>query len=112
MADISQDTKSQDNLLGALCYLFGWVTGAILWFSLPKSKKFVRFHAMQSIIFSVILLVIFVVLSWIWVIGWIISALVGLAAFVLWIMLLVKAYQGLMYKLPVIGDLADKWSSN
>jgi uncharacterized membrane protein len=112
MADISQDTRSQDNLLGALCYLFGWVTGAILWFSLPKSKKFVRFHAMQSIIFFVILLVIFVVLSWIWVIGWIISAILGLATFVIWIMLMVKAYQGLMYKLPFIGDLADKWSSN
>ena len=112
MADISQDTKSQDNLLGALCYLFGWLTGAILWFSLPKSNKFVRFHAMQSIILSVILMVIFLVLSRIWVIGWIISAVLGLAVFVIWILLMVKAYQGLKYKLLFIGDLADKWSSN
>ena len=112
MADISQETGSQDNLLGALCYLFGWLTGAILWFSLPKSKKFVRFHAMQSIIFSVILMVIFIVLSLVPVIGWIISAILGLAAFVIWILLMVKANQRLKYKLPFIGDLADKWSSS
>jgi len=111
MADISQDTKSQENLLGALCYFLGWVTGVILWFSVPKSKKFIRFHAMQSIVVSVVIMVILIVLAWIPIIGWIISGLVGLLAFVLWIVLMVKAYQGQMYKLPVIGDLADNWSN-
>ena len=110
MADISQDTKSQENLLGALCYFLGWVTGVILWFSVPKSKKFIRFHAMQSTVVSVVIMVVLIVLEWIPIIGWIISGLVGLLAFVLWIVLMVKAYQGQMYKLPVIGDLADKWS--
>jgi uncharacterized membrane protein len=43
-------------------------------------------------------------------IGWIISWLVGFLAFIIWILLMVKAYQRQMYKLPVIGDLADKWS--
>ena len=110
MADISQDNRSQENFLGALCYFLGWVTGVILWFSIAKSKKFIRFHAMQSIIFSVVLMVIFFVLAWVSIIGWIISGIVGLLAFVLWIFLMIKAYQGQMYKLPVIGDLADKWS--
>jgi len=111
MADISQGTRSQENFLGAFCYLFGWVTGLILWFSESKTKKFIRFHAMQSTIFSAVFMVIFIVLAWISFIGWIISAIVGLLAFVLWIVLMVKAYQGQMYKLPIIGDLADKWSN-
>jgi uncharacterized membrane protein len=34
--------------------------------------------------------------------------LVGLAGLVIWVMLLVKANQGLMFKLPIIGDLAEK----
>jgi uncharacterized membrane protein len=110
MADISQDTRSQENLLGALCYFLGWVTGLILWFSVPKTRRFIRFHAMQSIIFSVILMVVFLILARIPVIGWIISGLVGLLAFIIWIVLMVKAYQGQTYKLPVIGDLADQWS--
>ena len=110
MADTSQDTGSQENLLGALCYFLGWVTGVILWFVEPKTKKFIRFHAMQSIIFSIVLMIIFFVLALIPIAGWIISGIVGLLAFILWIVLMVKAYQGQMYKLPVIGDLADKWS--
>jgi uncharacterized membrane protein len=109
MTDTSKGTGLQENLSGALCYLLGWVTGLIFWFVEPD-KKFVRFHAMQSIIASVVLMIIYFIFSWVWIIGWIISGLVGLLAFILWIVLMIKAYQGQMYKLPVIGDLADKWS--
>jgi uncharacterized membrane protein len=56
-------------------------------------------------------MVIFFALSRIPVIGWIIGGIVSLFAFIIWIFLMVKAYQGNMYKLPVIGDLADKWSN-
>jgi uncharacterized membrane protein len=108
---MADETKSQDNLMGALAYLFGWVTGVILWFTMAKSSKFIRFHAMQSIIFSVVLMVIFFVLGLIPFIGWIISGLLGLATFIAWIYLMFKAYQGQMYKLPFIGAYADKWSA-
>ena len=108
MAETSQEIKASENLLGALCYLFGWVTGLILWFSGLKNK-FIRFHAMQSIIFSIVLMIIFFALSLVPNISWIISGL-GILAFILWIVLMVKAYQGQMFKLPVIGELADKWS--
>jgi uncharacterized membrane protein len=66
----------------------------------------VRFHAVQSIALTVILMVVYFILSLIPVIGWIISALLGIATFVLWIILMVKAYQGQMYKLPMLGDFA------
>ena len=110
MADSYQGTGIQENLSGALCYLLGWVTGLIFLLVEPN-KKFIRFHAMQSIIISVVFMVIFLALSWVRAVGWIISWLVGLLVFVLWIFLMVKAYQGQMFKLPVIGELADKWSN-
>lgn len=97
----------QENLAGALCYLFGWVTGVIFFLVEPKNK-FVRFHAVQSIALTVALMVIYFVLFIIPVIGWIISMLLGLAFFVLWIMLMLKAYQGKMYKLPIIGNFAEQ----
>jgi uncharacterized membrane protein len=75
---------------------------------MEKDNKFVRFHAMQSIILFGAITVIDIVLSFIPVIGWIFSALIGILAFVLWIVLMMKAYQGQMYKLPVIGDIAEK----
>ena len=97
----------EQNVEGLLCYVLGWVTG-IIFFIMEKDNKFVRFHAMQSIILFGAITVIDIVLSFIPVIGWIFSALIGILAFVLWIVLMMKAYQGQMYKLPVIGDIAEK----
>ena len=110
MAENSEGTRSENNLLGVLCYLFGWVTGVIIWFSVGRTNAFLRFHAMQSILFSVALMIIFIVLSFLPVVGWIISGILGIAVLILWIMLMVKAYQGQRYKLPIIGDYAENWS--
>ena len=97
----------QENIAGALCYLFGWVTGLIFFLVEPKNK-FVRFHAVQSIGLTVVLMVVYIILFIIPVIGWIISALLGLATFFLWLFLMYKAYQGQMYKLPIIGKIAEE----
>jgi uncharacterized membrane protein len=110
MADSPEDTKFQKNFSGALCYLLGWFTGLIFLFVEPNNK-YIRFHAMQSIIVSVVVMVIFFVLSWLPITTWVISGVFGLLAFILWIVLMVKAYQGQMFKLPIAGDLADKWSN-
>lgn len=100
-------TGIQENVEGLLCYLFGWITG-LIFFLIEKDSKFVRFHAMQSIAVSVVLMVIYFILGVIPIIGWIIMPIVGIAAFIIWILLLVKAYQGKLFKLPVIGDFAAK----
>jgi uncharacterized membrane protein len=100
----------QENIAGLLCYLFGWVTGIIFYIIEPKNK-FVRFHAVQSIALTVVLMVIYFILFIIPVIGWIISGLLGFAFFFLWIFLMYQAYKGKMYKLPVIGDFAEKQAS-
>ena len=96
----------KENIAGALCYLFGWVTGVIFYIIEPKSK-FVRFHAVQSIAMSVVLMVIYFVLMFIPVIGWIISAILGVVTFILWLLLMFRAYKGDMFKLPVVGNFAE-----
>lgn len=90
------------NTAAALSYVLGWLTGIV--FLLIEKDPFVRFHAMQSIItFGILTL-----LSFVPVIGWILSPLVMIVGFVLWLVLIFKAYQGEEFKLPVIGEFAKK----
>ena len=97
----------QANLAALLSYLLGFITG-IIFYVIEKDNKFVRFHAMQSIITFGALFVLNMVLAFIPVIGWILMPIISIAALILWIVLMVKAYQGENYKLPIIGDLAEK----
>ena len=106
----SQGTTSMGldpNLAGLLCYVLGWVTG-LVFFILEKENQFVRFHAMQSIIVFGAFTVVTIVFSYIPILGWIITWLVGVLSFILWLLLMVKAYQGQRYKLPWSGDIAEK----
>ena len=99
----------EQNVAGLLCYLVGWVTG-LIFFLLEKENKFVRFHAMQSIIVFGGLTVIGIILGMVPILGWIVSSLLSLLGIVLWIILMIKAYQNTWYKLPWVGDLAEKYS--
>ena len=95
-------TGMEENVAGLLCYLVGWVSG-LVFFLIEKDSKFVKFHAMQSIItFGAC-----AILSFIPIVQWVIWVL----ALVLWIILMIKAYNGEKFKLPVIGELAEKWSA-
>ena len=108
MADeIKTSTGMDQNIAGLLCYLAGWITG-LIFFLIEKENKFVRFHAMQSIITFGSLTVLFMVLGFIPILGWMLVPVVALVQLVLWILLMVKAYQGEQFKLPIIGDLAEK----
>jgi uncharacterized membrane protein len=79
-----------------------------------NKKRFVRFHAFQSIFFSVAWIVIDIgvtIIGHIPFLGWatlFLWPLVSLVLFVIWLILLLKAYQGQMFKLPVIGDIAEQ----
>ncbi len=106
-AETKTSTGLTQNVAGLLCYLAGWITG-LVFFLIEKENRFVRFHAMQSMITFGALMVLFVVLGFIPFIGWLIVPFLGLAQLVLWILLMVKAYNGEFFKLPVIGDLAEK----
>jgi uncharacterized membrane protein len=103
----------EENVAGLLCYVLGWISG-LVFILIEKENKFVRYHAMQSILVFGSLTVINIVLQilvWIPYIGFlfgILAMLVGILALVLWIVLMVKAFQGQMYKLPWAGNLAEK----
>lgn len=95
-----------DNAAGAISYLT-FIPAIIFLVLEPYNKRpFVRFHAFQSIAFSVIAFALHLVLMLIPIIGWIISIFLSLAFLVLWIIVMLKALKGEWYKLPVIGDFA------
>ena len=117
----------EENVASALCYVLTWLTGLIFYF-MEKENKTVRFHAMQSILTFIPLTIIAWILGWVgapkWSYGggwygigsydpgipalvwasWGIWALTG----ILWIILVFKAYQGQKFKLPIVGDIAEK----
>ena len=95
------------NVAGLLCYVLGWVTG-LVFILIEKENQMVRFHALQSIIVFGAITVVSIVLSWIPIIGTIISIILSIIALVLWILLMIKAYQGEKYKVPVAGNMAEK----
>ncbi len=103
----NSSTGMSENLAALLSYVLGFITG-IIFFVIEKESKFVKFHAMQSILVSAALMVLSFVLGFIPVIGWIAAILLGPVSFVLWIILMVKAYRHVWYKLPVVGDIAEK----
>ncbi|HXZ32280.1 MAG TPA: zinc-ribbon domain-containing protein [Terriglobales bacterium] len=106
-----------DNIAGALAYVT--VIPSILFLVLApyNSNRFIRFHSFQNIFFAVAWIALWIVLNIIAhipIFGWLtilIWPLITLAGFVIWLILIFKAYQGQMWKLPMIGDMAEKQAS-
>jgi uncharacterized membrane protein len=112
-------TGIQANVAGLLCYVLGWLTG-LIFFLIEKENKFVRFHALQSmIVFGGLFILTLAIGMFMGVFASLgagflvpvlslINGLLGLVGLVLWILLMIKAYQGEKFKLPVAGDIAEK----
>ncbi len=102
-----------DNVAGLLAYVT--IIPAIIFLVLEPFNKnrFVRFHSFQSIFFGVAWIAVCIVLSilgmmpFVHILTALLIPLVCLAFFVIWVLLLIKAYSGQMFKLPVIGDIAE-----
>ena len=127
MAKAKTSMNMEENVESALCYVLMWVTGLIFYF-LEKDNKTVRFHAMQSILTFLPLTII----GWIFYgllgvsyasgstfgysytyatgysIFWYIGMLINVLMFILWLILMFKAYQGEKFKVPIVGDIAEK----
>jgi uncharacterized membrane protein len=109
----STSTGIKPNVAALMSYFLGWISG-LIFFLIEKDNKFVRFHAMQSMVVFGGLTVLNIVLSMILSILriyyglYFLFQLIWLAAVVLWIVLMVKAYQGEKFKLPVAGDIAEQ----
>jgi uncharacterized membrane protein len=109
---VSADPKKPDgislrdpNLAGALAYLFGIVTGLV--FLALDEREYVRFHAMQSIVFFLFVLVLYFVLDGIPVIRVVTGPLTQAVA-VVWVALMFNALFGRRFKLPYVGDFAER----
>jgi uncharacterized membrane protein len=103
----------EENVAGLLCYALGWITGII--FLLIDKRPWVRFHAAQSIVVFGGLTLIRIALGMLHgVTGFIggalfglIFVLIGLVGFVLWILLMIKAFQHQTFRVPIAADIAD-----
>jgi uncharacterized membrane protein len=94
------------NVVAALTYLLGWVSG-LLFLALEPHNRFVRFHAMQSVlVFGPACIAFFICLS-IPLIGWLAAIVIFYGSAVLWLLLMFKAYQGQRFKLPIAGEMAE-----
>jgi uncharacterized membrane protein len=96
------------NVAAALTYIVGWITG-IVFLVLERENKFVRFHALQSVITFGALSVAWMVSLSIPIFGWLLAFIViPPVSVVLWLLLMFKAYQGDRYKVPVAGEMAEQ----
>jgi uncharacterized membrane protein len=119
-------TGLDDNIAALLTYIFGWVSG-LIFFLIEKDSKLVRFHAMQAILFNVLVIVVLIIFWIVFGILFVILAqiseaiggLAGILGLLLWlafavavlggvILCMVRAYQRQFFKLPIIGNMADK----
>jgi uncharacterized membrane protein len=102
-----------ENVAGLLCYVVGWVTGII--FLLIDKRPFVKFHAAQSIVVFGGLTILRIGLGMMLATGglfgfglWgVILGLISLATLVLWILLMLKAYQHELFKVPIAAGIAE-----
>ncbi len=114
-------TKKQNNMVAAVTYIFGLFSGLSVYLS-ERDDKFVRFHAMQSIIASLVVIAIwFIALlispvlivtlllggGFLFVLMW---SLLILGTILVWLLLIFQAYRGIKYKLPMIGNIAERYA--
>ncbi|HTZ99679.1 MAG TPA: DUF4870 domain-containing protein [Candidatus Aquilonibacter sp.] len=114
----ADQAQMSENVAGLLCYLVGWVTGLIFYF--VDKRPYVRFHAAQSIVLFGGLHLINIVVGLFFGMSFMMGGfsgmsagvlfywLIGLVSFVLWIVLMIKAYQGERFRVPVAADIAEK----
>ena len=113
-APVVTSAPMADNVASTLCYALGFITGILFLVLAPYNQnRTVRFHAFQSIFFSVGWIILrwalFIVLGFMHFLSWfLLGGLIGLAGFALWIFMLVSTYQGKQIVLPIIGPLAQQ----
>jgi uncharacterized membrane protein len=116
----TQSAGMEENMACALCYVLGLLTGVLFLVLAPYNQnRLVRFHAFQSIFLNIAWIAIFIAISIVSIVllpipflGAIFSLLLhmiaGLGVFILWLMLMYKAYNKERWVLPIIGPLAEK----
>ena len=99
----------EENVASLLCYLFFWL-GALVILLLEKKNTTVRFHAIQSILLSVVWFFLSILFPFIPFLGLLLLPILSLGGLALWIILMIKAYQGDPFSLPIITDKAKEFA--
>src|SRR2546426_4475138 len=102
-----------ENVASALCYVLGLITGILFLVLAPYNQnRTIRFHAFQSIFLQVAAIIVWIIFFVVSSISggflFLISPLIWLGFFVLWLVVIIKAYQNQKLVIPVIGPLAGK----
>ena len=120
---IAPSIGMSENLAGALCYLFGFITGILFLVLAPYNQsRNVRFHAFQSIFLNIALLVLWIVVTVVlipfhyipflgFVISFVLQFVLWIGSLIVWIYMMFKTYNGEKIVLPVVGPLAEKQAS-
>ena len=110
----------EENMACALCYLLGLLTGILFLVLAPYNQnRLIRFHAFQSIFLNIAWIAVYIALG---IVSWVLFPIpflgpmlmivlhlaAGLGVFILWLMLMYKAYNRERWVLPVIGPQAEK----
>ena len=117
------------SIMAAVAYLFGWMSGLVV-FLISKEDRVARFHGMQSVLFNIVYCIIFFVVAMvimgaglavsmidanIGTVAMLLSSaligIVGLGVVLLALWTMWQAFNDKMYKLPLVGGLAEKWSA-
>lgn len=100
-----------DNLAAALAYIT--IIPAIIFLVMEPYNRnsFIKFHAWQNIFLCLVMFVL-AVIGVVPIIGWILFPLGFLVLFVFWLIAIINAYKGVMYKIPVIGNFAEKQANS
>lgn len=102
-------TGMNENVAAMVSILFTWVTGLIFFFLETKSK-FVKYHAIQNVIFFVGLMLVGGLLGRLPLIGGLVTTITGLGGFAMWVVLLIKTYQGEWFEIPYVSDFAKQFA--
>ena len=109
------------NIAAALSYFFGLISGAVF-FAIENESRFVKFHALQSMMASVAVMVVYIAYTVVWMVltripflGWLAGifgflgfAVLMLAFLALWVYCMYRAFLGERFKLPYLGDMAEQ----
>ena len=108
--EAESSTGMSANIAGLLSYLFWWITG-IIFVVIEKKSTFVRFHAWQSIMTFAVLDIAIMILFLIPIVGWVLAWILLVLRFILWIVLMIMAGTGKMWKVPGAGNWAEKMAN-
>jgi len=103
----NSSTGLPENVAAALCYALFWISG-LLFLLVERRSRFVRFHAMQSVMAFGILAVATIAVQFVSFVGQALGFVLSIITVALWIVAMVQAWQGRRWKMPIIGEEAER----